>query len=165
MRDYIQTADNTSIVWSIAGSDSGGGAGIQVDLHTFQDFGVHGCTAVTALTAQNSFEVTYIQEATSEMLRAQFEALKKDLPPKAIKIGMLGSIEIMQEVHKFLKENSSLTIILDPVMVSTSGSLLLKPNAKDYLVKNIIPYATVLTPNLKEVEALVGSFPKTEEEI
>ncbi len=153
------------IVWTIAGSDSGGGAGIQADLPTFQDFGLHGCSVITAITAQNSVEILSWEEVKTELIDHQLLALKKDFPPKAIKIGMLGSVNTMKAVKQFLLTLPKTNVILDPVMVATSGTSLISEEAKSYLIKEMLPLASVLTPNLKEVEAILGYFPSTENEI
>lgn len=143
------------IVWTIAGSDSGGGAGIQTDIKAFQVLGVQGCSVITAITAQNSYEVSDIAFSSPNIVDAQITALEKDLPPKAIKLGMLGSVEVMKSVTSFLKRYEGY-VVCDPVMVSTSGTSLLPADAKDYFIKEIIPYADLLTPNLLEVESLLN---------
>lgn len=144
------------IVWTIAGSDSGGGAGIQTDIKTFQALGVHGCSIITALTAQNSYQVLDIAYSSAKIMETQIEALKNDLFPKAIKLGMLGSVEVMKPIASFLK-NYSGYIVCDPVTVSTSGTLLIENDAKEYFLKEIIPLVDLLTPNLFEVEFLLNS--------
>lgn len=143
------------IVWTIAGSDSGGGAGIQADLLTFHDFKVFGCSVIAALTAQNSEVVNGIQETEPDMLSNQMNTLLVDLPPKVVKLGMLFSQPLMQRVADFLDGYQGL-VVCDPVMISTSGDRLLQPEAKQFLIDHIIPRATLLTPNLGEAEALLG---------
>jgi hydroxymethylpyrimidine kinase/phosphomethylpyrimidine kinase/thiamine-phosphate diphosphorylase len=141
------------IIWIIAGSDSGGGAGIQADLHTVSDLGGHACTIVTALTAQNSMEVTAVQCASQDMINQQFEALLKDLPPTAVKIGMVGQIPVIQTLARLLPRLNC-PIIVDPVMVATNGGVLLDSDAREIYTDKIIPFATMLTPNLAEAEIL-----------
>jgi len=146
------------VAWTIAGSDSGGGAGIQADLKVMNAFGVHGCSVITALTAQNTIGVTSVESVSEPMVRAQLEALKADLPPAAIKTGMLGAAATCRILAEFL---SSLPVtrpglVCDPVLRSTSGMALLDPEAHDLLVHGIIPCAAVLTPNLPETESLLG---------
>lgn len=144
-----------NIAWTIAGSDSGGGAGIQADLHTMQDFGVLGCTVITALTAQNSVAVSAIEHTTSDMIQSQLSALQVDLPAQHIKLGMLGNVPVMETVSAFLKQFDG-KVICDPVMVSTSGKQLMLPAAKDYYIRHILPHTDLITPNVYEVEAIVG---------
>lgn len=141
------------IIWIIAGSDSGGGAGIQADLHTISDLGGHGCTIVTAVTAQNSMEVTAVQCTTPDMITQQFEALLKDLPPRAVKMGMVGQISVIQTLARLLPRLQC-PIIIDPVMVATNGGVLLDSDAREIYIDQIIPFATMLTPNLAEAEVL-----------
>lgn len=143
------------IVWTIAGSDSGGGAGIQADLHTFQAMGTFGCSVIVALTAQNSIGVNKIEIPSKDIIAAQINALEQDLPASAIKIGMLGNIDVMQEVKPFLQRYHG-KVVVDPVMVSTSGAELLETNAKDFLIKHIFPHAYLVTPNLNEVRSLLN---------
>lgn len=142
-------------VWSIAGSDSGGGAGIQADLNTFHDFKVHGCTVITALTAQNTLGVTHIQATSLENLQAQLIALKSDLKPRAIKLGMLYDAQLVTCIAHELKD-LAVPIIADPVLVSTSGCQLFSDDFIEAYKKNIFPLATLLTPNIHEAEALTG---------
>jgi len=151
------------IVYTIAGSDSGGGAGIQADLHAIKAMGGHGCSAIAALTAQNSVGVTAVHAPPIEFLRAQLDALTSDLQPSGIKIGMLGTKDIANLVGEVLKEiksaesnNTKCWVVLDPVMISTSGSKLIDDDAVQAIVKNVFPYADVVTPNKFEAEALLG---------
>ena len=144
-------------VWAIAGSDSGGGAGIQADLKVFNAFGLHGCSVITALTAQNTLGVKSTQPVPESMLRDQLEMLANDLPPAAIKTGMLGSAATCRILADHL---SSLPaplppLVCDPVLKSTSGTDLLDSDALDLLVRRIFPHVTVLTPNLPEAERLI----------
>jgi len=147
---------NKDIAWTIAGSDSGGGAGIQADLRAFHALGVHGCSVITALTAQNSREVRHIQYASEDSLRSTLHALDEDLPAKCIKLGMLGTESVINEVSNYLSTYSG-PIVCDPVMVSTSGSKLLDPAAESALVTKIFPQAALITPNKHEAEALLGT--------
>ena len=140
---------------TIAGSDSGGGAGIQADLKTFAAFGVHGTTVITCVTAQNPRRVISVQACRPSMVRDQLEAIFAELRPNAIKTGMLYSAEIIRVVSEFLR-SSRVPLVVDPVMVSTSGARLLKPSAVNALTENLLPLATLVTPNLDEAEILVG---------
>ncbi|CAM9700312.1 unnamed protein product [Chrysoparadoxa australica] len=145
------------ICWTIAGSDSGGGAGIQADIHAMHALGAHPCTVPTALTAQSSITVARVEYSSREQIRATIEALENDLPPKAVKLGMLGSTEVMAEVAHYLREApEEVPVVCDPVMISTSGSILLDEGAQAALVKEIFPHASLLTPNTAEAEALLG---------
>jgi len=144
------------IVWTIAGSDSGGGAGIQVDLKTMNAFGVHGCSVITALTAQNTQGVQALEAVSGSMLRAQLQSLAADLPPAAIKTGMLGSAETCKTVAEFF-QTLEVPIICDPILKSTSGTDLLDPEALDILIHGIFPKVEILTPNLPEVGKILGA--------
>ncbi|MBX3746384.1 MAG: bifunctional hydroxymethylpyrimidine kinase/phosphomethylpyrimidine kinase [Verrucomicrobiae bacterium] len=141
---------------TIAGSDSGGGAGIQADLKTFASLGVHGTSAITCLTAQNPRRVLAIQAATPELLRRQLEAVFEELPPAAIKTGMLYSRALVEAVAGFFTGRTPPSLVVDPVMVATSGARLLRPAAIAALRKRLLPLATVVTPNLDEVPILAG---------
>jgi len=157
-----------TIAWTIAGSDSGGGAGIQADLHTFQDFGVHGCSVITALTAQNSTGVQHITVTDKESLTAQIHALDQDLPAKAIKLGMLANTEIINTVAEFLNNYEGF-VVYDPVMQSTSGESLLEERSCEQsngsAFKHLLPYIDLLTPNIPEAEALTGLKIETTEQV
>jgi hydroxymethylpyrimidine/phosphomethylpyrimidine kinase len=145
-------------VLSIAGSDSGGGAGIQADLKAFAACGVHGMTAITAITAQNTVGVTAVHAIPPEIITAQVRAVAADIGIDAVKIGMLGDQVTIEAVAQALDELPAHTpVVLDPVMVSESGSQLLDPGAKAILTDLLLPRATVLTPNLPEARALLGS--------
>lgn len=150
-----------NICWTIAGSDSGGGAGIQADLKTFNQLGVHGCTAIVSLTAQNTTAVRAVTYPSMDMIDAQLSALGEDLPPRAVKTGMLGNPEITARVADFLGQYK-VPLVVDPVMVATSGGVLMEPEAKAVLLEKLLPLATVVTPNLAEVEALTGITPDSE---
>jgi hydroxymethylpyrimidine/phosphomethylpyrimidine kinase len=142
---------------SIAGSDSGGGAGIQADLKAFAACGVHGMTAVTAITAQNTVGVTAVHAIPPEVIVAQVRAVADDIGVDAVKIGMLGTVATIEAVVEALDALPAQTpVVLDPVMVSESGAELLEPSARAALVEQIVPRSTMLTPNLPEARALLG---------
>ncbi len=142
---------------SIAGSDSGGGAGIQADLKAFAACGVHGMTAITAITAQNTVEVTDVVLVSPEMILAQVRAVARDIGVDAVKVGMLGTVETIEAVATALDELAPGTpVVLDPVMVAESGAELLEPAARRALVRRLVPRATVVTPNLPEARALIA---------
>jgi hydroxymethylpyrimidine/phosphomethylpyrimidine kinase len=140
---------------TIATSDSGGGAGIQADLKAFARLGCHGLSAIVALTAQNTTEVTSIHEVPREFIRAQLDALFDDIGVDAAKTGMLFSAPIIETVADFL-DRQSVPLVVDPVMVAASGAKLLRDDAVDVLVGRLFPLATVVTPNLQEAAALAG---------
>lgn len=149
---------------SVAGSDSGGGAGIQADLQAFAAFGVHGTTAITCLTAQNPTGVSGVQACAPAMLRAQVEAVLTELRPAAIKTGMLYSSGLIRALAAVLRDGADgLPLVVDPVMVATSGARLLQPAATRALIRELLPLATLLTPNLDEA-ALLSGAPLTEPE-
>jgi hydroxymethylpyrimidine/phosphomethylpyrimidine kinase len=141
---------------SIAGSDSGGGAGIQADLKAFARCGVHGTCAITAITAQNTRDVEGITAIEPEMILAQVRAVASDIGVDAVKIGMLGDERTIEAVTEALSLTGQAPVVLDPVMVAESGAELLDPNAKASLIERILPRATVVTPNLLEARALSG---------
>ncbi len=144
-------------VLSIAGSDSGGGAGIQADLKAFARCGVHGMTAITALTAQNTVGVDAVETVTPEMIYAQVKAVAEDIGVDAVKIGMLGTTETVCAVRDALELLPRGTpIVIDPVMVSESGAVLLDDAARQAIVDELLPLATVITPNLPEARVLAG---------
>jgi hydroxymethylpyrimidine kinase/phosphomethylpyrimidine kinase len=144
------------VALSIAGSDSGGGAGIQADLQTFASLGVHGTTAVTCLTAQNPKEVTAIQAASPDFVRQQIETIFAELKPAASKTGMLFAKPIIDAVADFFGRRRAHILIVDPVMVSTSGAALLKREAIETLQERLLPHATLVTPNVDEAELLTN---------
>ncbi len=144
------------IALTIAGSDSGGGAGIQADLKTFTSLGVHGTSAITCLTAQNPRRVLGIRDCSVQIVRQQIEAVFAELPPKAVKTGMLYSTDIIHAVVTFFKLGNHPPLVVDPVMVSTSGVRLLKPSAIEAVKQKLLPLAALVTPNLDEAEILVG---------
>jgi hydroxymethylpyrimidine/phosphomethylpyrimidine kinase len=141
---------------SIAGSDSGGGAGIQADLKAFARCGVHGMTAITALTAQNTVGVTMVEAVSPQMIRAQVEAVASDIGVDAVKIGMLADEETIAAVVHALDLVGPAPVVVDPVMISESGATLLAPEARMALIETVLPRATVATPNLPEARALTG---------
>jgi len=141
---------------TVAGSDSGGGAGVQADLKTFAALGVHGVSAITCLTAQNPDEVTGIQPTSPAMLRKQLAAVVKGFRPGAVKTGMLYSRPLIDVVARFLRAHAGLAVVIDPVMIATSGARLLSPSAVSSLTRTLLPLATVLTPNVPEAEVLCG---------
>jgi hydroxymethylpyrimidine/phosphomethylpyrimidine kinase len=145
-------------VLSIAGSDSGGGAGIQADLKAFARCGVHGMTAITALTAQNTVGVTGIQPVPGDFIVAQVKAVAEDIGVDAVKIGMLGTAETVRAVREALALlDPDTPIVLDPVMVSESGAVLLDEPARAAIVQELLPRVTVITPNVPEARVLAGS--------
>lgn len=144
------------IALTIAGSDSGGGAGIQADLKTFTALGCHGTTAITCITAQNPRAVLGIQPIRADIVRKQIEAVFAELPPRAVKTGMLFSTEIINVVADFFSKGKRPPLIVDPVMVATSGTVLLKPSAIRALKEWLLPLATLVTPNLDEAQLLLG---------
>jgi len=147
----------TPRVLSIAGSDSGGGAGIQADLKAFARCGVHGMTAVTAITAQNTLGVTAIHPVPPDMVLAQVRAVAGDIGVDAVKVGMLGTVEVTLAVAQALDElPASTPVVVDPVIVAESGARLLQADAERALIDEILPRATVLTPNLPEARVLAG---------
>jgi hydroxymethylpyrimidine/phosphomethylpyrimidine kinase len=145
-------------VLTIAGSDSGGGAGIQADLKAFAACGVHGMSAITAITAQNTRGVTAVHVIPPEVIAAQIQAVAADIGLDAIKIGMLANVPTIEAVARSLDEFAPGTpVVLDPVMVAESGAELLEPSARAALIELLLPRATVVTPNLPEAHALIRS--------
>jgi hydroxymethylpyrimidine/phosphomethylpyrimidine kinase len=150
---------------SIAGSDSGGGAGIQADLKAFAACGAHGMTAITAITAQNTVGVTAVHTVPPEIIIAQVRAVLEDIGVDAVKIGMLGTVATIEAVATVLAELAPGTpVVLDPVMVAESGAELLEPGARVALITRLLPLATVLTPNLPEARVLAGTDPDANDE-
>jgi hydroxymethylpyrimidine/phosphomethylpyrimidine kinase len=141
---------------SVAGSDSGGGAGIQADLKAFARCGVHGMTAITALTAQNTVGVEMVTPVPPEMIVAQVRAVATDIGIDGVKVGMLGDEPTVDAVVEALALVGEAPVVVDPVMVSQSGAVLLDPNAKAALIERVLPLATVATPNLPEARQLAG---------
>jgi hydroxymethylpyrimidine/phosphomethylpyrimidine kinase len=143
------------IALSIAGSDSGAGAGIQSDLKTFSALGVYGCTAVTAITAQNTQEVSSIFKIRPEIIRKQIQSIMTDIPPDSIKIGMVYSKQVIRSVYQLLEEYKN-PIVVDPILTAGSGAKLLLDNAFEFFISKLIPISTLITPNLMEAEKLTG---------
>lgn len=152
-------------VLTIAGSDSGGGAGIQADLKTFAALGCYGMTAITALTAQNTTGVRSIHPVPAAMLADQIDAVVEDIGVDAVKIGMLHSPEIAQTVAAAIDKHQLVNVVFDPVMVATSGAVLINQDAMAVLVKEMFPRAAIITPNLDEAALLVGKAITTEAEM
>jgi hydroxymethylpyrimidine/phosphomethylpyrimidine kinase len=150
------TASPPVVALTIAGSDSGGGAGIQADLKTFQAFGVFGTSALTAITVQNTVGVTGVQKIDPELVAGQILAVATDLRPAACKSGMLADVPIITSVAGALEEAAIPAYVLDPVMVAASGDPLLESVAVDALRDELLPLATLVTPNLDEAEILTG---------
>ena len=144
------------IALTIAGSDSGGGAGIQADLKTFQRFGVFGTSAITAITAQNTRGVSSWDAVSPELVRAQIDAVAEDLFPSAFKTGMLASAAVASIVAAAIRDHSLQNYVLDPVMVATSGDVLFDPDAIEVIRRELVPQAALVTPNLHEAAILTG---------
>jgi len=141
---------------TIAGSDSGGGAGIQADLKTFAAFGVYGCSVVTAITAQNTLQVTGVESVSPDMVRKQLEAVLSDIRPDVVKTGMMANADIIRAVASSLSAAQRIPLVLDPVMLAKSGDALLHPDAAATLRKLLFPLADLITPNIPEAEVLTG---------
>jgi hydroxymethylpyrimidine/phosphomethylpyrimidine kinase len=149
----------TAIALTIAGSDSGGGAGIQADLKTFSALGVYGASVLTALTAQNTRGVSAIHDVPADFVVAQIDAVFSDLRVNAVKIGMLSRAEIIRVVAGGIDRWGAVTVVLDPVMVATSGDNLLEDDAVETLIADLLPRATLVTPNLPEAARLLRAQP------
>ncbi len=145
----------TAIALSIAGSDSGGGAGIQADLKTFSALGVYGASVITAITAQNTRGVTAVEDVSAEIVSAQMDAVFSDLDVKAVKIGMVSRRETIAAIAEGLRRFGKRAVV-DPVMVATSGDALLRPDAVAALIEELLPLALVATPNLAEAALMTG---------
>lgn len=144
-------------VLSIAGSDPSGGAGIQADLKTISALGCYGMSVITAITVQNTVGVTAVNPVSPELIRAQLTAVISDIPPLAIKTGMLFDAEIIRSVGSVISEYPDRPpVVIDPVMAATSGEHLLQPNAIDCLIHQLLPFSTLITPNIPEAEILSG---------
>ena len=150
---------------TIAGSDCSGGAGIQADLKTMTMNGVYAMSAITALTAQNTMGVRAIQESTPEFLKQQLDSIFEDIYPDAIKIGMVSSSELIRVIADRLKCYNAKNIVVDPVMVATSGSSLMKNTAVKTLVEELLPISTLVTPNIPEAMVLTGLTIETKEDM
>lgn len=152
-------------VVTIAGSDSSGGAGIQADIKTMMAHGVFAMSAITALTAQNTTGVYDVLEATPEFVGEQIDCIFNDIRPDAVKIGMVSNIGIIERIAEKLKEHRAENIVVDPVMVSTSGCALMSPDAQETLVTKLLPLADIITPNIPEAECLCGFEIKSTEDM
>ena len=150
---------------TIAGSDSSGGAGIQADIKTMISNGVYAMSAITALTAQNTTGVTGIMEVTPEFLGEQLDNIFTDIFPDAVKIGMVSSSALIKKIAEKLKEYGAKNIVVDPVMVATSGAKLISDNAINALKGELLPIASILTPNIPEAEVLSGMKIATQEDM
>ena len=150
---------------TIAGSDSSGGAGIQADIKTMTMNGVYAMSAITALTAQNTTGVRAIQESTPEFLKQQIDAVFEDIDPDAVKIGMVASRELICVIADRLKFYDAKNVVVDPVMVATSGSALMKTDAVQTLMEELLPLAAVVTPNIPEAQVLSGMEILTKEDM
>ncbi len=152
-------AGRRPVVWSIAGSDSGGGAGLQADLKALQAFGVHGCTAVASVTAQSSVEVTHVQAVSADLLDAQLAALAQDMPPQAIKTGLLGSVDNLRVVCRWVDalraQGYPVALVVDPVLGSTTGTAFVDDALLDAYCRQLLPRATLITPNRREAVRLL----------
>lgn len=146
----------TPITLTIAGSDSGGGAGIQADIKAISATGGYACSVITALTAQNTLGVRGVMPVPGDFIEQQCQAVFEDLEVQAVKIGMLGDAATIQTVAKMLAKYQPKNVVLDPVMVATSGDLLLDPAASESLIGELFPLADLITPNLHEAQALLG---------
>jgi hydroxymethylpyrimidine kinase/phosphomethylpyrimidine kinase len=153
------------VALTIAGSDSGGGAGIQADLKTFAALGVHGASAITCITAQNPGAISRLEACAPKMVRAQIEAVFAWSPPAAAKTGLLYSAAIVREVARFFGQTRGVPLVVDPVMIATSGRRLLQRDAVGILRRELLPLAALVTPNLPEAEVLTGKRIRTPEEL
>lgn len=163
--EMVQKGKKMKAVLSIAGSDCSGGAGIQADLKTMTMNGVYAMSAITALTAQNTMGVSAISEVSPAFLAQQLDAVFEDIRPDAVKIGMVSSAELISVIAEKLKAYQAENIVVDPVMVATSGSTLMKSDAVEALVEKLLPLATLVTPNIPEAEVLSGMSIGNEEEM
>ena len=150
-------------VLSIAGSDSSGGAGIQADIKTIASYGLYAETVITAITAQNTCGVRAVQDISPEVVGAQIDAVFEDIHPDAVKIGMVSSAQIINVIAERLRFHQARNVVVDPVMVATSGSRLIEQQAVDALVSNLVPLADVITSNMPEAEVLCD-FPVADDE-
>lgn len=155
----------TKTALTIAGSDSSGGAGIQADIKTMTMNGVYAMSAITALTAQNTVGVRAVFESTPEFLKEQLDAVFEDIYPDAVKIGMVSSSELISIIADRLKYYKAKNIVVDPVMVATSGSALMKNNAVQTLIDELLPVSTLVTPNIPEAEVLSGFTIESKEDM
>ena len=153
------------VAMTVAGSDSGGGAGVQADLKTFAALGVYGASALTAITAQNTVAVTAVHELPIDLIAAQIEAVVSDIGVDAVKTGMLSSSEIVEVVARELDRLGIKNLVVDPVMVAKSGDPLLRQEAVDSVRTLLVPLATIVTPNVPEAETLTGMKVETDEDM
>ncbi len=153
------------VALTIAGSDSGGGAGIQADLKTFHQFGVYGTSVIVAVTAQNTRGVSAVHPIPASIVADQLAALAEDLPPASLKTGMLATTDLVHRVAQAIQKYGWGPYVLDPVMVATSGDRLLSPDAEAVIREQLVPLATVVTPNLHEAEILTGRDVRTVEDM
>ncbi|HEY6729552.1 MAG TPA: bifunctional hydroxymethylpyrimidine kinase/phosphomethylpyrimidine kinase [Solirubrobacterales bacterium] len=158
------SAERIPAVLSIAGSDSGGGAGIQADLKAFARVGVHGMTAVTAITAQNTVGVEAVEAISPRLIVAQVRAVAEDIGVDAVKIGMLGTAETVEAVAEALEYVGEAPVVIDPVMVAESGAILLDEGARVALIERLLPRTAVATPNIPEARVLTGLGEGTSQE-
>lgn len=145
------------VAMTIAGSDSGGGAGIQADIKTFQALGVFGTSAITGITAQNTGQVKEVFLLDPKLVAAQIEAIMEDMAPEAVKTGMLGSADIIEAITEKLEQFNVKQLVIDPVMIATSGGRLFDCSAIEVLKTRLLPKALIVTPNLEEAGVLVGA--------
>jgi hydroxymethylpyrimidine/phosphomethylpyrimidine kinase len=157
--------ETTPCVLTVAGSDSGGGAGIQADLKTFTALKVHGMTAITALTAQNTLGVQSVEAVSADFVRAQMEAVISDIGVSAVKTGMLANADIVHAVSDCLEKYSITSYFLDPVIASESGQALLSPEGLEAMKAELFPKALVITPNIAEAELLTGMTIETQDDM
>jgi len=148
---------------TIAGSDSSGGAGIQADIKTMTMNGVYAMSAITALTAQNTTGVSGIMEVSAEFLKEQIDAVVTDIFPDAIKTGMVSSVELIKVIASSIRQYSLTNLVVDPVMVATSGAKLISDEAIDCLKKELLPLAKIITPNIPETQTLISGSPVSSE--
>ena len=156
---------NLKTVLTIAGSDSSGGAGIQADIKTMTVNGVYAMSAITALTAQNTTGVKAIQESSPDFLKQQLDSIFEDIYPDAVKIGMVSSDKLICVIADRLRYYGAKNIVVDPVMVATSGSVLMKSNAVQTVIEELLPLSTLVTPNIPEAEVFSGQIIKTKEDM
>ena len=159
------TANLIPKAMTIAGSDSGGGAGIQADLKTFAALGVYGASTLTAITAQNTVAVTAVHELPTDLIQSQIDAVVTDIGVDAVKTGMLSSAAIVAAVAAALQKHAIPNVVVDPVMIAKSGDVLLRPDAVAALRNHLLPLATVVTPNIPEAETLTGLSLQTDSAI
>lgn len=152
----LASRGSTPIALTVAGSDSGGGAGIQADIKAMSATGAYACSVIAALTAQNTQGVTGVMPIPADFIRAQFDAVFADVPVKAVKVGMLADVATINVVADCLRQYQPEFVVLDPVMVATSGDLLLAEDAVTSLIEQMLPLADVITPNLPEAMTLLG---------